>query len=160
MMRRPPRSTRKESSAASDVYKRQPPTVLDIGCGFGGLTLHLAQLLPNERVLGMEIRAKVTEFVRLRIVNYRQEQPNGHDYQNCGVHRTNSMKFLVNYFAKASLNKLFFCFPDRTCTPLLRICKLSHVLHLSNLYSSFQTQKSPTPHYINAFALGVCVCSA
>ena len=30
MIRRPPRSTRKESSAASDVYKRQ---VQDTGCG-------------------------------------------------------------------------------------------------------------------------------
>ena len=30
MIRRPPRSTRKESSAASDVYKRQPKTFVDI----------------------------------------------------------------------------------------------------------------------------------
>lgn len=26
--------------------------------------------------------------------------------------RTNSMKFLPNYFARAALDKLFFCFPD------------------------------------------------
>ena len=30
MIRRPPRSTRKESSAASDVYKRQVPRVVAI----------------------------------------------------------------------------------------------------------------------------------
>ena len=30
MIRRPPRSTRKESSAASDVYKRQTPSLLKI----------------------------------------------------------------------------------------------------------------------------------
>ncbi|GAX25064.1 tRNA (guanine-N7-)-methyltransferase [Fistulifera solaris] len=86
------------------------PTVLDIGCGFGGLTMALGKILPPEaRILGMEIRAKVTEYVRLRIVAARKEGPL---YQNCSVLRTNSMKFLPNFFAAASLDKLFFCFPD------------------------------------------------
>lgn len=109
------------------------PTVLDIGCGFGGLTMALASLLPNEIILGMEIRAKVTEYVRLRIMNARREHserhhdtatkvtdPNAkiehkhydHDYNNCSVLRTNSMKFLPNYFVKHSVKKLFICFPD------------------------------------------------
>jgi tRNA (guanine-N7-)-methyltransferase len=86
------------------------PTVLDIGCGFGGLTLALATLLPEESILGMEIRAKVTEYVRLRIAAYRKEHPG--QYQNCSVMRTNSMKYLPHYFPKSSINKLFFCFPD------------------------------------------------
>ena len=86
------------------------PTVLDIGCGFGGLTLALATVLPEETILGMEIRAKVTEYVRLRIVASRKEHPG--QYQNCSVMRTNSMKFLPHYFGKGSLHKLFFCFPD------------------------------------------------
>lgn len=87
-----------------------PPTVLDVGCGFGGLTVALAALLPSEVVLGMEIRAKVTEYVRLRVMALRKEHPG--QYQNCSVMRTNSMKFLPHYFPKGSLNKLFFCFPD------------------------------------------------
>jgi tRNA G46 methylase TrmB len=33
--------------------------VLDIGMGFGGLTVALAGLLPDSLILGMEIRAKV-----------------------------------------------------------------------------------------------------
>ena len=106
------------------------PTVLDIGCGFGGLTVALSMLLPNERILGMEIRAKVTEYVRLRILSLRKDRagasgsgfgstatndnqgPRNNMYENASVLRTNSMKYLPNYFGEASLSKLFFCFPD------------------------------------------------
>ena len=75
------------------------PTVLDIGCGFGGLTMELATLLPDETILGMEIRAKVTEYVRLRIVASRKENPG--QFQNASVIRTNSMKFLPHVSALA-----------------------------------------------------------
>jgi len=86
------------------------PTVLDIGCGFGGLTAALSTILPDQTILGMEIRAKVCEFLRLRILALRKEVPGS--YQNASVMRTNSMKFLPNYFRKGSLQKMFFCFPD------------------------------------------------
>lgn len=86
------------------------PDVLDIGCGFGGLTMALSPLLPDSNILGMEIRAKVTEYVRLRIVAQRKEHPG--KYQNCSVMRTNAMKYLPNLFPKAGLTKVFFCFPD------------------------------------------------
>lgn len=86
------------------------PDVLDVGCGFGGLTMALATALPNNTIMGLEIRAKVTEYVRLRIVAQRKENPGL--YQNCSVMRTNAMKYLPNFFPKASLEKIFFCFPD------------------------------------------------
>lgn len=102
----------------TDHYPNRPPgripispTVLDIGCGFGGLTMALGPLLPDEVILGMEIRAKVTEYVRLRILSARTES-GGRTHENCSVLRTNSMKFLPNFFPKASITKLFFCFPD------------------------------------------------
>jgi hypothetical protein len=38
------------------------PTIVDVGCGFGGLTVALAELYPEECSLGMEIRAKVALF--------------------------------------------------------------------------------------------------
>jgi tRNA (guanine-N7-)-methyltransferase len=85
------------------------PTVLDVGCGFGGLSMALATLLPDQVILGLEIRVKVTEYVRLRIAHARQQEDTHH---NCSVLRTNSMKVLPNYFAQASIKKLFFCFPD------------------------------------------------
>lgn len=118
-----------------DQKKLIQPTILDIGCGFGGLTMSLAYLLPNEYILGMEIRAKVTEYVRLRIMNARKEyldhnsnnsstvgkiytnskpehKYNNHHYNNCSVLRTNSMKFLIHYFNSHTISKIFICFPD------------------------------------------------
>jgi len=100
----------KKFKPASTTADQVIPTVLDIGCGFGGLTVALSTILPNETILGMEIRAKVTEYVRLRIMALRKEFPGS--YENASVMRTNSMKFLPNYFRKGCLNKLFFCFPD------------------------------------------------
>ncbi len=94
----------------SSESKRVAPTVLDIGCGFGGLTIALATLLPKETILGLEIRAKVTEYVRLRIVAHRKENPG--QYQNASVLRSNTMKFMPNFFERSSLEKIFFCFPD------------------------------------------------
>ena len=52
------------NSAGEPHYPNLPPgttpNVLDIGCGFGGLTMALATLLPTDVILGMEIRAKVS----------------------------------------------------------------------------------------------------
>jgi len=89
------------------------PNILDIGCGFGGLTVALAELLPSNkyRILGLEIRAKVTEYVRLRIAALRKEAAN-EKFGNCSVMRSNTMKYMPNLFHKASIEKLFFCFPD------------------------------------------------
>jgi tRNA (guanine-N7-)-methyltransferase len=124
------------------------PTVLDVGCGFGGLLMALggsasalpvqsetslatntesgmptehdstapaatstldSTLWPRGCILGLEIRAKVTEYVRLRIVAARHQHDTHHQ---CSVMRTNAMKCLPHWFHKASLDKLFFCFPD------------------------------------------------
>lgn len=131
-------------AAVSSNTAAVAPTVLDIGCGFGGLTMRLCQLLPHERILGLEIRTKVTEYVRLRILHARQQQQQQRDDDglekdvggdekldeteenrpdqdqpaavpfafNAAVLRTNSMKYFGNYFSRASLNKIFICFPD------------------------------------------------
>ncbi|KAJ0390579.1 hypothetical protein P43SY_011427 [Pythium insidiosum] len=83
---------------------------LDIGCGFGGLTVALGELFPDNLTLGLEIRPKVTEYVRLRIEALRAEQPG--KFQNTSVFRTNAMRYLPHYFKKGQLSKMFFCFPD------------------------------------------------
>ncbi|KAJ5899119.1 tRNA (guanine-N(7)-)-methyltransferase [Penicillium taxi] len=48
--------------------------VVDIGCGFGGLLVGLAPLLPDTLMVGMEIRVSVLEYVRSRIQVLRLKQ--------------------------------------------------------------------------------------
>ena len=110
--------------------------VLDVGCGFGGLTLALVrQFGDDERVMGIEIRIKVTKYVRLRIVAHRiqaqndtttptttvptttptpttAEKQNHCSYLNVSVMRINAMTYLPNYCVPHSITKLFICFPD------------------------------------------------
>jgi tRNA (guanine-N7-)-methyltransferase len=78
--------------------------------GFGGLTVALAQLFPDKLCLGMEIRAKVCEYVRLRIDGLRAEHAGS--YGNASSLRTNCMRYLPNFFVKGQMEKIFFCFPD------------------------------------------------
>eukprot|EP00887_Chlorella_sp_A99_P007960 scaffold12.g7960.t1 len=98
--------------AAAAAAGAPPPRVAfaDVGCGFGGLTVRLAEAYPDKVVLGMELRDKVSEYVRERIRALRQQHPGR--YANAGVVRTNAMKFLPHYFHKGQLEKLFFLFPD------------------------------------------------
>ncbi|KAL7160478.1 hypothetical protein ABFS83_01G097600 [Erythranthe nasuta] len=82
----------------------------DIGCGFGGLLISLSVLFPDKLMIGMELRDKVTEYVKERILALRVSNPG--QYENVSVVRTNSMKYIPNYFEKGQLTKMFFLFPD------------------------------------------------
>jgi len=84
--------------------------IVDVGMGFGGLTIALAKLFPESLVLGMEIRAKLCEYVRLKIEALRGEFQGS--YQNAACLRTNCMRYMPNFFRKGQLDKIFFCFPD------------------------------------------------
>lgn len=61
-------------------------------------------------MIGMELRDKVSEYVKERISALRVANPG--QYQNISVVRTNSMKYIPNYFEKGQLSKMFFLFPD------------------------------------------------
>ncbi|KAI8150853.1 tRNA (guanine-N(7)-)-methyltransferase [Colletotrichum sp. SAR 10_70] len=91
---------------------RKDVEVVDIGCGFGGLLVALAPLLPDTLALGLEIRTSVTEYVQERIRALRAQNEDTGLYQNISCLRANSMKFLPNFFQKAQLSKIFICFPD------------------------------------------------
>ena len=95
--------------------KGKKVTIADVGCGFGGLLFALSPLFQDTLILGMEIRIQVTEFVQQKISALRAQntqQGNSTAYQNISVLRGNAQKFLPNFFDKAQLEKMFFCFPD------------------------------------------------
>ncbi|XP_069087022.1 tRNA (guanine-N(7)-)-methyltransferase [Pleurodeles waltl] len=82
----------------------------DIGCGYGGLLVELSSLFPNTLMLGLEIRVKVSDYVKDRIKSLRASHPG--QYQNIACIRSNAMKYLPNFFRKGQLRKMFFLFPD------------------------------------------------
>lgn len=82
----------------------------DVGCGYGGLLASLSAAFPEKLMLGLEIRDRVAEFCRRRVLELRAEFPG--EYGNVFFERTNAMKYLPHYFKKGSLEKLFFCYPD------------------------------------------------
>ena len=82
----------------------------DVGCGFGGMLVRMSGLFPNTLMLGMEIRDKVSEYVRERCLALRRDNPG--EYENISCVRANAMKNLPQYFEKGQLEKLFFLFPD------------------------------------------------
>ena len=81
------------------------PTIVDIGCGYGGLLFELGKEFPKSLVLGMEIRDKVTNFVAEKI-NSKRINSQYKTYMNIAVVRTNTMKTIHNYFAKESVRKI------------------------------------------------------
>lgn len=96
----------------SQEETRQGPMVefADIGCGYGGLLVELSPLFPDRLMLGLEIRVKVSDYVKDRIRSLREAHPG--QYQNIACIRSNAMKYLPNFFKKAQLSKMFFLFPD------------------------------------------------
>jgi len=82
----------------------------DIGCGYGGLLVKLSPMFPKTLMLGMEIRVKVSDYVRDRIDALREQHPG--EFTNIGILRSNAMKYLPNLFEAGQLTKMFFLFPD------------------------------------------------
>lgn len=82
----------------------------DVGCGYGGLLASLSAAFPDKTMLGLEIRDRVAEFCRQRVLELRKQHPG--EYGNIFFERTNAMKYLPNYFDRGSLEKIFFCYPD------------------------------------------------
>jgi len=87
------------------------PTIVDIGCGYGNFLFPLSAEFPEQLILGMEIRDKVTNYGAEKI-NTSRINSGYQKFMNISVIRTNTMKTIHNYFRKGSLEKMFFCFAD------------------------------------------------
>ena len=81
-----------------------------VGCGYGGFLISLGETFPDKISIGMEIRVKVSDYVQDRIEVLRILNPG--KYDNIACIRTNSMKYLTNFFYKGQLSKMFFLYPD------------------------------------------------
>jgi tRNA (guanine-N7-)-methyltransferase len=83
------------------------PTILDIGCGYGNLLFELSRKFPENLVLGMEIRDKVTNFVAHKI-NSKRINAGYKQYMNTAVVMTNTMKTFHNYFKKDQVTDIYY----------------------------------------------------
>lgn len=61
-------------------------------------------MFPENLIVGMEIRVKVSDYVMDRIAALRSQYPG--EYRNVACLRTNAMKYLPNYFYKGQVYKL------------------------------------------------------
>ena len=66
------------------------------------ITVELSAMYPDNLILGMEIRVKVSDYVMDRIAALRSQNPG--QYQNIACLRTNAMKYLPNYFKKGQVS--------------------------------------------------------
>ncbi|MDP2436364.1 MAG: tRNA (guanosine(46)-N7)-methyltransferase TrmB [archaeon] len=96
--------------ASSAAHAAKKVTLLDVGCGYGGLSRALGLLFPEELVLGVEIRLPVVEHVMDTLRRLREANPG--KYLNVSCERSNAMRYLPAYFEKGQITKMFFLFPD------------------------------------------------
>jgi len=66
-------------------------------------------------MLGLEIRVKVSDYVREKIKALRAQHPN--QYSNIACLRTNAMKYLPNYFKKGQVSGFFTKHDPKTVFP-------------------------------------------
>lgn len=65
--------------------------------------VELSPLFPDKLMLGLEIRVKVSDYVRDRIQSLRASEPE--KYQNIACIRSNAMKYLPNFFCKGQVQQ-------------------------------------------------------
>ncbi|OHT13344.1 hypothetical protein TRFO_16549 [Tritrichomonas foetus] len=92
----------------NNKIKEKNPTILDIGCGYGGLSFEISKLFPENLVLAFEIRNAVTQYVDKKVQALRRVD----QAQNVAVQWGNTMRTLMRYIKPHTLEKIFILFPD------------------------------------------------
>jgi len=80
-----------------------PPTVLDIGCGRGGLLLAYAMAHPNVNIFGIEVRDQLVDWINGVI--------KGEHIVNAHA-RWYSVVNGIDFIATESIQRIFYLFPD------------------------------------------------
>ena len=84
------------------------PSVLDIGCGYGGLSFALSEILPDRLILALEIRCVATTFVHDKVIAKRSIGK----ANNVAAQWANTMRTLMRYIKPGTVEKIFVLFPD------------------------------------------------
>ena len=84
------------------------PTILDIGCGYGGLSFKMGTHSPSSLILAFEIRCTVTNYVQQKVDALRESGL----ASNVAVQWGNTMRTLMRYIQKGTIEKIFVLFPD------------------------------------------------
>lgn len=116
-------SLNRPHSPAPDLTELTPSSISPL-CLFCHYPVELSPLFPDKLMLGLEIRVKVSDYVRDRIQSLRATEPGS--YQNIACLRSNAMKYLPNFFSKGQVSNcicLFvFAFLDHTCLVDCMMC--------------------------------------
>jgi len=84
------------------------PTILDIGCGYGGMSFALSTQFQNNLILAFEIRCIVTNYVEKKVQALRSQNM----AQNVACQWANTMRTLMRYIRPHTIEKMFILFPD------------------------------------------------
>ena len=91
--------------------------IINYKCNF---PVQLSPMFPDSLMVGMEIRVKVSDYVKDRIQALRTQ--NDGKYQNIACVRTNAMKFLPNFFRKGQVSCYMLRFYRSWYTNVLLFC--------------------------------------
>lgn len=81
----------------------KPPTVLDIGCGRGGLLIEYSLIHPEINILGMELRKQAIEWIHSVLAG--EKLPNAAALWYSVVNG-------LNFISDNSIDTIFYFFPD------------------------------------------------
>jgi tRNA (guanine-N7-)-methyltransferase len=87
---------------------RPHPVILDIGCGYGGLSFEMGARNPADLILAFEIRCTVASYVQKKITALR----GAGKAHNFAVQWGNTMRTLMRYIRGDTIEMIFILFPD------------------------------------------------
>ena len=89
---------------AAEIFKREAPTIIEIGFGMGGTTADIAESLPDKNFIGIEVHTPGVGAL-LRQIEARQ-------LANLRIIQHDAVEVLQQMIAGASLAGLHIFFPD------------------------------------------------
>lgn len=114
----------------SDFFKNNNPLILELGCGKGEYTVHLAKQNPNINYIGIDIKG--ARFWR------GAKTASEEGLENVGFLRT-QIELLTHCFAPNEVNEIWITFPD----PQLKYKRTKHRLTNPDFLMKYKTVLQP-----------------